>query len=289
MSPMQPPTSIDPDTPVAMTVAGSDSGGGAGIQADLLTFEGFGVHGTSAITCLTAQNPDSVSEVFPATAPFVLEKMQQLARYFEIRALKTGMLFSEEIIRTVAGFLEEHPEIPAVVDPVMVATSGAVLLQEAAIDSVKRHLLPRAALITPNLDEAAVLAGERAADTDAMVEAGRRLCAEYGCAVLMKGGHLEGERVIDVLIAPGEEPRRFDYSRVREVNTHGSGCLFSAAITAGLSLGYPLGQAVARARAFLQAGMNSPKSLGGRRFINPSAKPASEGWLAAHSRIPPEA
>ena len=258
-----------------MTVAGSDSGGGAGIQADLLTFEAFGVHGTTAITCLTAQNPDSVSEVFPVPAEFVVEQMRQISGYFGLRALKTGMLFSDAIIRGVAEFLAGKPDTLAVVDPVMVATSGAVLLQEDAIHSLKRNLLPRAALVTPNLDEAAVLAGERPSDIDSMIECGRSIRRDYGCAVLMKGGHLEGDRVSDVLVSSDGEPKRFDHARISGVNTHGSGCILSAAIAAGLALGYSLERALDEARGFLHAGMAAPKPLaGGRRFIDPSARHA---------------
>ncbi len=258
-----------------MTVAGSDSGGGAGIQADLATFNALRVHGASAITCLTAQNPDSVTEVFPATGAFVREQMDQVGRYFRIAALKSGMLFSAEIIRSFAGFLQENPSIQTVIDPVMVATSGAVLLQPDAIEAVKAELLPRATLITPNLDEVAVLLAERPADMDGMIAAGRLLAAEYNCAVLMKGGHLEGDRVTDALVTVGGDPRIFEYARVAELNTHGSGCIFSAAITAYLARGLPLEQAVGRARAYLQAAMLEAKTLSGCRFINPTTQPGN--------------
>ncbi len=252
-----------------MTVAGSDSGGGAGIQADLATFGALDVHGTSAITCLTAQNPDSVSDVFPVSGAFVREQMLQILRYFQVAALKTGMLFSPEIIRAVTGFLRENPSIQAVVDPVMVATSGAVLLQKEAIEAVKSDLLPLASVITPNLDEAAVLLSERPSDVDAMVEAGRRLATEYGCAVLMKGGHLEGERVTDALVTRGGAPKIFDYARIPDLDTHGSGCIFSAAITAWLARGLSVEEAAGRARAYLQEAMRHAKTLRGRRFIDP--------------------
>jgi hydroxymethylpyrimidine/phosphomethylpyrimidine kinase len=256
-----------------MTVAGSDSGGGAGIQADLATFNALGVHGASAITCLTAQNPDSVTDVFPATGDFVREQMDQVGRYFPIAALKSGMLFSAEIIRSFAGFLRENPSIQTVIDPVMVATSGAVLLQPDAIEAVKTELLPLATIITPNLDEVAVLLAERPADLDGMIAAGGLLAAEYGCAVLMKGGHLEGDRVTDALVTPSGHPRIFEFARVSELNTHGSGCIFSAAITAYLARGLPLDQAVGRARAYLQKAMLEAKTLKGCRFINPCAQP----------------
>ncbi len=259
------------ERPVAMTIAGSDSGGGAGIQADLLTFDAYGVHGTSAVTCLTAQNPESVSKVIPASAEFVREQMLQVTRYFNVPVVKTGMLYSEEIIGTVASFLEDHPAIQAVVDPVMVATSGALLLQDSAIESLKARLLSRAELITPNLDEAGVLAGKRPGDILAMIETGRRLQGDFGCAVLMKGGHLEGEEVLDVLVDGSNEPAVFKYRRLPELNTHGSGCIFSAAIAAALARGDTMSAAVADARAFLHHCMLAPKALAGNRFIDPSA------------------
>ncbi len=262
-------TSFGSERPVAMTVAGSDSGGGAGIQADLLTFDALRVHGTSALTCLTAQNPDGVSDVLPVPGAFVVEQMRQIMHYFSVSAMKTGMLYSAEIIRGVSRFLAENPGIRVVTDPVMVATSGATLLQADAIRTLREDLLPRAFLITPNLDEAAVLLEERPADSDAMIDGGRRLRADYGCAVLMKGGHLEGDRVTDVLIDVSGEPRVFEYARIRETDTHGSGCVFSAAIAAYLARGLETPHAVGEARAFLQQALLKGKVLSGRTFMDP--------------------
>jgi hydroxymethylpyrimidine/phosphomethylpyrimidine kinase len=178
------------------------------------------------------------------------------------------MLFSEDLIRVVAGFLREHREFPVVVDPVMVATSGAVLLQQPAIAALENELLPLAALITPNLDEAAVLLGSRAESAAAMQTAAQALAQRYRCPVLLKGGHLEGENLIDVLATPGGEMSVFEDPRIHQVDTHGSGCTLAAAIAAGLSRGLPLPEAVVEGRAYLRRAMSQPVELNGRRFIN---------------------
>ncbi|HUL53804.1 MAG TPA: bifunctional hydroxymethylpyrimidine kinase/phosphomethylpyrimidine kinase [Opitutaceae bacterium] len=256
------------ELPVALTIAGSDSGGGAGIQADLLTFAAHGVFGTTAITCLTAQNPGGVTAIEALPAPFVAEQIAQVHRYFTVRALKTGMLYSAEIIGAVAEFLAEHPEIPGVVDPVMVATSGAVLLRPEALAVVREKLLPRAALATPNLDEVAVLLGERPSTPAAMAAAGRRLAGTYGVPFLVKGGHLPGADLTDVLARPDGSARTYRGPRIPGVDTHGSGCTLSAAITANLAKGLALDQAVAAARRYLRRGLERSLALGSRRFIN---------------------
>jgi hydroxymethylpyrimidine/phosphomethylpyrimidine kinase len=256
------------DIPVALTIAGSDSGGGAGIQADLLTFAAHGVFGTTAITCLTAQNPGGVTAIQALPAPFVLEQALQVDRYFRIRALKTGMLYSARIITAVAEFLRARPRLPAVVDPVMVATSGAVLLRPDALAAVRRQLLPLAAVVTPNLDEVAVLLGGRPATKAAMVAAGRELVRNYGVPFLVKGGHLPGGDLTDVLVQADGRIRSFSARRVEGVDTHGSGCTLSAAIAANLALGLPLDRAVAAAHAYLQRGLKRSLAVRGRRFIN---------------------
>jgi hydroxymethylpyrimidine/phosphomethylpyrimidine kinase len=253
---------------VALSIAGSDSGGGAGIQADLLTFEANGVFGTTAITCLTAQNPDGVTGIEVMPADFVREQIRQVHAYFTPGAVKTGMLFNKSIIGAVAGFLDENPSIPAVVDPVMVATSGAVLLHESAIDALRRDLLPRAALLTPNLDEAAVLLGEKPASTEAMREAARAMAARFGVPVLLKGGHLESaDTVRDILSLPEGTLHEFDGPRIKDTNTHGSGCTLSSAIAAGLARGLPLVPAIEAALGYLRAGMRQPVFLNGLPFI----------------------
>ncbi len=255
------------DLSVALTIAGSDSGGGAGIQADMLTFSALGVFGTSAITCLTAQNPGGVSGVQAVSPSFVREQAEQVAAYFKVGALKTGMLFNAGIIEAVAAFVGAHPEIPAVVDPVMVASSGSTLLRADAIAAIKALLLPRARLITPNLDEAAVLLGGGRLTRDVMAEAARELSRAFGTSVLLKGGHLEGGELVDLLVTFGGGVREFHARRIEGVDSHGSGCTLSAAITAGLARGLALEAAVSRAHQYLQRGLASPLHVGGRRYI----------------------
>ncbi|MDD2765625.1 MAG: bifunctional hydroxymethylpyrimidine kinase/phosphomethylpyrimidine kinase [Opitutaceae bacterium] len=253
---------------VALTIAGSDSGAGAGIQADLLTFAAHEVFGTTAITCLTAQNPDGVTAIEALPASFVAEQIQQVHRYFKVRALKTGMLFSAEIISVVADFLRRQRQIPAVVDPVMVATSGAVLLPPEARTALKEKLLPCAALVTPNLDEVGVLLGEKPATPAAMAAAGRQLVQTYGVPFLVKGGHLAGGDLTDLLVKPNGQVSTYTAQRVTGVDTHGSGCTLSAAITANLARGLGLDYAVEAARVYLLRGLQRSFVLGDRRFIN---------------------
>jgi hydroxymethylpyrimidine/phosphomethylpyrimidine kinase len=256
------------ELPVALTIAGSDSGAGAGIQADLLTFAAHGVFGTTAITCLTAQNPDGVTAIEALPPAFVLEQIRQVHRYFRVRALKTGMLHSAEIVAAVAGFLRAQRQIPAVVDPVMVATSGAALLDPRALATVREELLPLAALVTPNLDEVAVLLGEKPATAAAMVSAARLLAITYGVPFLVKGGHLAGDQLTDVLARPNGEIRTFASRRVPGVDTHGSGCTLSAAIAANLAQGMALDDAVGAARSYLLHALERSLAVGGRQFIN---------------------
>jgi hydroxymethylpyrimidine/phosphomethylpyrimidine kinase len=258
---------MNSELPVAVTIAGSDSGGGAGVQADLLTFAAQGVFGTTAITCLTAQNPEGVAAVEAMAPTFVRAQLEQLAAFFALRAAKTGMLFDAGIVEAVAAFLAARSGLPVVVDPVMVATSGAVLLREDAIAAVREHLLPRAALVTPNLDEAAVLLGRRPADEAAMAAAAAELAGRFGVPFLVKGGHLTGEVVVDVLAWPGGGTRTWRDRRIDGVDTHGSGCTLSAAVAAQLARGAGLEEAVAAARAYLRAGLERPLAVGGRRFI----------------------
>ena len=257
-----------PELPVALTIAGSDSGAGAGIQADLLTFAAHRVFGTTAITCLTAQNPSGVTAIKALPPAFVREQIEQVNRFFRIRALKTGMLHSAGIVAAVADFLRSHPRIPAVIDPVIVATSGAALLDPRALAAVCKKLLPTATLVTPNLDEVAVLLGEKPATPAEMVAAARRLAETHGVAFLVKGGHLAGDRLTDVLARPTGEVRTFTSRRVQGVDTHGSGCTLSAAIAANLASGMTLEDAVVAARSYLLRTLKRSLAAGGRRFIN---------------------
>ncbi|MGH8019237.1 MAG: bifunctional hydroxymethylpyrimidine kinase/phosphomethylpyrimidine kinase [Opitutaceae bacterium] len=254
--------------PVALTIAGSDSGGGAGIQADLLTFAALGVFGTTAITCLTAQNPDGVSRVHEAPAEMVRKQMRQAGDFFAPRAAKTGMLFSRAIIREVAGFLGERKRrLKTVVDPVMVATSGARLLREDAIAAMLQELIPLATLVTPNLDEAAVMLGERPSNRGEAVDAADELARRFRVPFLLKGGHMAGAKVFDVLAVPKALPVALASRRIENVNTHGSGCTLSAAIAAHLARGATLEAAVAGGRAFLHKGLRRPLRVRGENYI----------------------
>jgi len=249
--------------PVALSIAGSDSGAGAGIQADLLAFASQGVFGTTAITCLTAQNPRGVSGVQACPAAFVVEQCAQVAAHFQPRALKTGMLLNAEIVHAVAGFIR-NSGIPAVVDPVMVASSGATLLAPDAIAAVRTELLPLAALVTPNLDEASILLGRKSRGG---VEEALELARTYGVPFLLKGGHAEGDDLTDCLAWPTGETKTFSARRAPQVDTHGSGCTLSAAITAQLAKGKTLAEAVTIAHAYLQGAIHGPIQVAGLNCI----------------------
>ena len=243
--------------PVALTIAGSDSSSGAGVQADLKTFSALGVYGLTAITCVVAETPGAVSKIEPVSAEMVREQMEVLLRSFPVAGIKTGMLFSREIVEEVARTLRAHGEktktpAPLVIDPVMVATSGDALLRDDAIESYERDLFPLAALITPNLSEAARLSGEPIRDLPAMRKAGEMLAKKYGMPVLVKGGHLAGDQAIDLLFA-GSNVIEFAAPFSRGVNTHGTGCTYSAAIAAGLANQLPMEESVRRAKEFVTA------------------------------------
>lgn len=253
--------------PCALTVAGSDSGAGAGIQADLLTFAALGVFGTTAITSLTAQNPRGVSAVHAAPASFVREQIEAVTRFFPLRGAKTGMLFNREIVDSVAKFFRGKPRIKLVVDPVMVSTSGSPLLQPDATAALAERLFPLATVITPNLDEAAVLLGRNPGRGRELARAAADLAARFGTAVLLKGGHLRGGRLDDVLATPDGRVRVYSGSRIDGVDTHGSGCTLSAAIAAHLARGRTLDEAVAAARRYVRRGMRKPLRVAGRNFI----------------------
>jgi hydroxymethylpyrimidine/phosphomethylpyrimidine kinase len=236
---------------IALTIAGSDSGGGAGIQADLKTFHRFGVFGTSAITALTAQNTRGVDDWIAVDADFVRRQIDAVAVDLRPRAVKTGMLGTASVVAAVAS----------AVDPVMVATSGDPLLDDMAVASVRTVLAPLADLLTPNLDEVAVLLGVRPRDESEMCEAAERLVVDLGArAALVKGGHLDGDQVVDVFY--DGELRVFRRSRITTASTHGTGCTLSAAITALLALGHSLPEAVATALAFVHRAIETAPGLG---------------------------
>jgi len=259
------PTSL----PVALSIAGSDSGAGAGIQADLLTFAAHGVYGTTAITCLTAQNPDGVSAVHACPADVVRAQIQQVVGYYPVKAAKTGMLFDAPTIRAVIAGLAEHGDIPLVVDPVMVASSGARLLQEDAVQALVAELIPLAAVVTPNLDEAEILLGRRPRETEVgQALDAAELAKRLGVAVLLKGGHAKGDYLRDLLVdANGRVLASANAARIRDVDTHGSGCTLSAALTARLARGEELAEAFRNAHDYLQQALGAAIQAGPRRQI----------------------
>jgi hydroxymethylpyrimidine/phosphomethylpyrimidine kinase len=236
---------------VALTIAGSDSGGGAGVQADLKTFQALGVFGTTAIACVTAQNPRRVSGVMPIEPRFVAEQIARVCEAFPVRAVKTGMLYDEEIIASVAASLWRWRCKNVVVDPVLVATSGARLLKRDALAALQTKLLPLATLVTPNVAEAEALGRRPIRSLADLRDATRRLTDWFSAPVLVKGGHLPGAtRAVDVLF-DGREFHEFSAPFIRNARLHGAGCTFSAAIAGHLALGYGLVDAIERAKQFI--------------------------------------
>lgn len=248
--------------PIALTIAGSDPGGGAGIQADLKTFHQFGVFGTSAIAALTVQNTRGVSGVHAVPVPFVADQIEALAEDLSPAALKTGMLATKELVEGVAVAIARHKWRAYVLDPVMASTSGHRLLEPAAERAVAERLLPLAMIVTPNLDEAEILVGGKVRDPDAMERAGRTLVGRGAGAALIKGGHLEGSTLVDVLVTSNTAVR-YERPKIATTSTHGTGCTLSAAITAGLAHGRPLERAVADALDFVARAIASAPGLGG--------------------------
>ena len=242
--------------PVALTIAGSDSSAGAGIQADLKTFSALGVYGLTAITCVVAETPGNVLRIEPINPEIVHEQVAVLARTFPIAAAKTGLLCSGEIVEAVACGIDLlrkiDNRIPVVVDPVTVATSGDMLLTPEAMEIYERELFPIATLLTPNLEEAGKLIGEPIRELETMRKAGKQLQQKYQVSILLKGGHLAGDDAVDLLFA-GNKISEFSAPFVRGVATHGTGCTFSAAITAALASGLSLETAVRRAKEFVTA------------------------------------
>ncbi|WP_336485226.1 bifunctional hydroxymethylpyrimidine kinase/phosphomethylpyrimidine kinase [Methylobacterium nigriterrae] len=250
-------------TPIAVTVAGSDSGGGAGIQADLKTFSALGVYGASVITALTAQNTLGVQAIHDIPPAFVAAQIESVFSDLSVTAIKIGMLSQAGVIETVADALDRHATgVPVVLDPVMVATSGDRLISDDAVDALRRRLMPRADVITPNLPEAAALLGEPVAESEnAAVAQARRLVALGARAVLIKGGHAEGSESVDHLVTRDGHLRRFATSRIATRNTHGTGCTLSSAVAAGLARGLPLMKAVDEAKHYITAAIAAANRL----------------------------
>jgi len=246
--------------PQALTIAGSDSGGGAGIQADLKTFSAYRVFGMSVITAVTAQNSVGVQAVECLSPPFVARQIESVLEDFGVAAAKCGMLGNAAIIEVVAAALGSHRVEKLVVDPVMVAKSGASLLEPAAVRALTARLLPLCLVVTPNLPEAEALAGIPVSNRAEMEEAAKRIQALGPRYVLVKGGHLKGDAVD--LLYNGREITTFQAARIESDNTHGTGCTLSAAITAGLAQGRPLGEAVRDAKAYVTRAIREGFALG---------------------------
>lgn len=257
---------------IALTIAGSDNSAGAGAQADLKTFSALGCYGLTAITCVVAEVPGNVSMIQPVRPEVVREQIALSFKSFPIHALKTGMLYSTRVLRAVADELEgvfspmaRRPLL--VVDPVMVSTSGDLLLEPRAVEEYKKRLFPLATLVTPNLDELRVLAKRPIEDVDSLRAAGEILHERHGCAFLLKGGHLRGPRAVDLLVTD-KGVRKFSAPFIEGVSTHGTGCTFSAAITAGLAQGLPLEDAVAQAKTWLTRAIRQCFRWGSTHALN---------------------
>ena len=250
--------------PIALTIAGSDSGGGAGIQADLKTFHRFRVFGTSVITAVTAQNTRGVQGWVAIPVPMIEAQIDSVAGDLRPAATKTGMLADSAIVEAVAAAIRRHALAPLVVDPVMVSASGDALLEGSAVATLRDILIPLATLVTPNLDEAEILVGETVRDVDAMERAGRVLVARGATAALIKGGHLVGDAAIDVLVH-GERVRVFSHRRLDTRHTHGTGCTLSSAVTALLALGNELDVAVEQAIDWVHRAIATAPALGAGR------------------------
>ena len=234
-----------------LTIAGSDSGGGAGIQADLKTFSALGCYGMTAITALTAQNTQGVSGIHAVPPEFLKAQLQAVLDDIGVDAVKIGMLHAPEIVRVVAWAIDHYRLRQVVLDPVMVATSGDRLIEQATVEVLRQELFPRATVITPNLDEAALLLGQAIPAADALEDAAQALLAQGAQAVLLKGGHLPGDWVTDLLLEPGRAPVRLQSARIPSRNVHGTGCTLSSALACHLAQGLPLAEAVGRARAYI--------------------------------------
>jgi hydroxymethylpyrimidine/phosphomethylpyrimidine kinase len=251
----------DNPRPIALTIAGSDSGGGAGIQADLKTFEAFDVFGTSVVTAVTAQNTVGVDAALAMPVELVRAQIRAVLGDLPPTAAKTGMLATAEIAVAVIDTLPAVGALRLVVDPVMVATSGDRLLAADGVDVIRSRFLPAALIVTPNLAEAELLTGRDVRDRFGMSEAARRLVGAGAAAALVKGGHLSGDRILDVLW-DGTKETVWEASRIRSTETHGTGCTLSAAITAGLASGRELLEAVDEAIAYTRRAISSAPGLG---------------------------
>jgi hydroxymethylpyrimidine/phosphomethylpyrimidine kinase len=257
--------------PVALTIAGSDSGGGAGIQADLKTFAALAVHGASAIACLTAQNPKRVLGIESCSPEMLRQQIEAVFEELNPAAVKTGMLFSAENVCVVAKFFGQtfpvgrspHQNLPPlIVDPILISTSGAKLLEPKAMKILAEKLLPLATLVTPNLSEAEILSGQKISSVEEMREAAQKIHSRFGCAVLVKGGHLKNSKEAADIFFDGKTELLLSTPFVKGVRTHGTGCTYSAAICAALALGNDLPQAVQIGKNFVASAISNSCKIG---------------------------
>jgi hydroxymethylpyrimidine/phosphomethylpyrimidine kinase len=254
--------------PCALTIAGSDSGGGAGIQADLKTFYAFGVHGLSAITCITSQNPKTISSVTRIPARTVRSQLEAVESFFEPRNIKIGMLCSSGIIREVAQYLSRKKDKFVVLDPLIVSTSGRRLLNEAGITTMLNELVPHCSLITPNLPEARFLLGESILTSDSMRVAAKTLFDRYGCPVLLKGGHLQnGDNLID-FFWDGKVELPFKSKRILGITTHGTGCTYASGICAGMASGLTLERSLTKAHRYVLGAIRKTVKCANGHILN---------------------
>jgi len=273
-----------PHYPRVLTIAGSDSGGGAGIQADLKTFAALGCFGMSAITALTAQNTLGVRAIHAVPAAFLKEQIAAVVEDIGVDAVKIGMLHAPEIVEAVAWAIDHYRLQRVVLDPVMVATSGDALIEGSTIGLLVRELFPRATLVTPNLDEASLLLGRPVRQVDELDQAGADLLALGARAVLLKGGHLGGEQLTDVLAQAGQpqpDGLRLRGPRIASRNVHGTGCTLSSAIAAGLALGQDLDDAVRSAHAWVRGAI----AAGSGVQTGQGHGPLNHGWAPRPMRV----
>lgn len=269
--------------PRVLSIAGSDSGGGAGIQADLKTFAALGCYGMTAITALTAQNTLGVRAIHGVPPAMLREQIDAVVEDIGLDAIKIGMLHSPEIVQTVAEAIDRHALKKVVLDPVMVATSGAVLIENPAIAALVRQLFWRADVVTPNLDEASLLVGRPLNNEHEMEAAALELLAMGAAAVLLKGGHLAGDVVSDLLVTKNGEVHWMRAPRIHSANTHGTGCTLSSAIAAHLALGATLLAAVQAARAYVRAALVS----GAKVRTGSGSGPLNHGYAPQAMRLKP--
>lgn len=245
---------------IALTIAGSDSGGGAGIQADIKTFQELGVFGTSVVTALTAQNTQGVHGIFEVTPNVVQQQLKAVLDDFSVKAIKTGMLFSAEIIEVVAEIIQQQ-NIPLVVDPVMIAKGGASLLQDTAVTAITEKLLPHTTICTPNIPEAEILTGRHIKNSIDIERAAQQILQMGVQCVVIKGGHLDEAQATD-RVYTRQQSFTVTTPRVQTKDTHGTGCTFSAALTANIAKGLPLHESIIEAKKFIHLAISRPLHIG---------------------------